>query len=85
MQCGFLLCRIQSFYKIQTQFYSPCIQKNITENKDDILGTVNGVNIYCGAGKYGKYVKSYINDKWKYKSIKNIKNLDIDLAYQLLF
>ena len=71
--------------KLIYDMFNTIINKIITENNDDLLGTIEGINIYCGIGKYGKYVKSYINDKWKYKSIKNIKNLDVNLAYQLLF
>ena len=71
--------------KLIYDMFNKIINKIITENNDDLLGTIEGINIYCGMGKYGKYVKSYINDKWKYKSIKNIKNIDVNLAYQLLF
>ena len=48
---------------------------------DKILGNINNVDIYTGSGKFGPYIKAYINNKWKYVSIKKIDKTKLTLEY----
>ena len=74
---------IRNFYDM----FNPMVQKlmdmaKITNNTDELFGTINNMDIFKGVGKFGPYVKSLINDKWKFASSKN--NITIEEAYKLL-
>jgi DNA topoisomerase-1 len=76
---------LKKYYDI----FNPIIEK-LNNNKlkksntDNLLGTINNENIYIGNGKYGPYVKIYKDNKWKYSSIKDIENITLETAYELL-
>lgn len=38
---------------------------------DELLGEINNCKIYFGESKYGKYVKKYENNKWKFSSVES--------------
>jgi DNA topoisomerase-1 len=58
--------------------------KKIGSSTDTLLGIDNGKEIYIGSGKYGPYVKIKDESKWKYASIKDIDNITINKAVELL-
>ena len=76
------------------QLFNPICESLSKEVKTNpsILDTDNlfgidpktGVEIYTGSGKYGPFIKKKENDVWKYASIKNVSDLNIDLAIELL-
>jgi DNA topoisomerase-1 len=74
--------------------FNPMVQKLSLELKDkkkekiedEILGIhpENNKEIFIGDGKYGPYIKILNNDKWNYVSIKEIENITLDKAVELL-
>ena len=76
---------IRNFYDM----FNPTVQKlidvaKISKNTDGLLGTINGIDIFKGVGKFGPYIKILVNDKWKFISIKNNENITLENAYKLL-
>jgi DNA topoisomerase-1 len=74
---------IRNFYNM----FNPTVEKLLKDKQisnDILLGTKNDISIYKGEGKFGPYVKVMENDKWKYASTKDIKNIDIETALMLL-
>jgi DNA topoisomerase-1 len=60
-------------------------KQKIGSSTDTLLGTdSNGLEIYTGTGKYGPYVKIMDDDKWKYASVKDKKNITLEDALELL-
>jgi DNA topoisomerase-1 len=55
-----------------------------TNTNDNLLGEINNQQIFKGTGKYGPYVKTYLNNKWIFSSIKDNININIEDAYELL-
>jgi DNA topoisomerase-1 len=61
------------------------IKKDLGNSTDKLFGiTKDGREIYIGSGKFGPYVKMLEDDKWKHASIKEIKELNITQAEELL-
>jgi DNA topoisomerase-1 len=74
---------IRNFYNM----FNPTVEKLLKDKQtsnDILLGTKDDINIYKGEGKFGPYVKVMENDKWKYASTKDIKNIDMETALTLL-
>jgi DNA topoisomerase-1 len=74
---------LRNFYDM----FNPIVEK-LNKNfkssnniKDRLLGkNSEGMEIYCGKGKFGPYVKiQSVDDKWKYSSLKDITIEDITL------
>ena len=58
-----------------------CTDKAFNTKIDNLLGHINNIDIYTGSGKFGPYIKAYINNKWKYASIQNIDKNKLTLEY----
>ena len=62
------------------------IKKELGQTSDKLFGMAkDGREIYIGSGKFGPYVKILEDDKWKHASIKDIKELNIEQAEELLY
>jgi DNA topoisomerase-1 len=57
-----------------------------TKSNDKLLGKINNNEVFSGSGKYGPYVKIFINNKWKYSSINDLdpNSIKLEDAYELL-
>ena len=74
-----------TWISVLSDFYQnlkPVIQElnlKVVEKKndvDDLLGEINGIKIYIGKGKYGKYIKKEEDGKWKFSSIDSKPTLE---------
>ena len=77
---------LRNYYDI----FNPIVEKLQSEKdntKSKLLGITNdGKEIYTGTGKFGPYVKMLENDnkKWKYSSTKDISDITLETAIELL-
>ncbi len=69
--------------------FNPIVEKLALmskENKDELLGKHNDLNVYKGTGKYGDYVKIQDGDKWRYAKIldKSLNDIKLKDAIEIL-
>ena len=76
---------VEVITKLYNEFNNIILKLNIDKvfnsKTDKKLGNINNIDIFTGSGKYGPYIKSYIDNKWKYVSIKNIDKDKLTLEY----
>ena len=73
---------IDNFYKM----FNPIVEElNKNNNEDKLLGINPNTNkeIFIGKGKYGPYIKTIENDKYKFYSIEN-NEISIENALEIL-
>ena len=71
--------------KINMDYARKVIENTSETNQqttDELLGTINDLQVYTGSGKYGEYIKFKDGDKWKYISIK--EEITLDKAKELI-